>query len=159
MKADKWEKDKSRALQGAYFGLRMATNLAPAEYNSDMNRFPFFAFFVMAVIATLAAPAGALAHAHLDRASPAVGSTVAAVPSEVVLWFTETLELAFSTIEVRDAAGASMQAGKAKVDPKRRTQLRVPLKALPPGTYKVIWRVLSVDTHRSQGDFTFRVGP
>ncbi|MSP32816.1 MAG: hypothetical protein EXR03_08360 [Pseudolabrys sp.] len=27
------------------------------------------------------------------------------------------------------------------------------------GTYKVIWRVLSVDTHRSQGNFTFRVGP
>ena len=38
-------------------------------------------------------------------------------------------------------------------------QLRVPLKAMPPGTYKVIWRVLSVDTHRAQGDFTFRVGP
>ncbi|HJS62184.1 MAG TPA: copper resistance protein CopC, partial [Pseudolabrys sp.] len=29
----------------------------------------------------------------------------------------------------------------------------------PPGTYKVFWRVLSVDTHRAQGDFTFRVGP
>ena len=30
---------------------------------------------------------------------------------------------------------------------------------VPPGTYTVIWRVLSVDTHRTQGDFTFRVGP
>ena len=36
-------------------------------------------------------------------------------------------------------------------------QYRIP--DLPPGTYKVIWRVLSVDTHRTQGDFTFRVGP
>ena len=38
-------------------------------------------------------------------------------------------------------------------------ELRVPLKALPAGTYQVIWRVLSVDTHRTQGSFTFRVGP
>jgi len=120
-----------------------------------MNRFPFFAFFVMAVIA---APVGARAHATLNRASPAVGSTVAAAPAEVVLWFTEALEPAFSSIEVRDASGAAMQAGKASVDPKQRTQLRVPLKALPPGTYKVIWRILTVDTHRMQGDFTFRVG-
>jgi methionine-rich copper-binding protein CopC len=36
--------------------------------------------------------------------------------------------------------------------------LHVALKPLSPGTYKVIWRVLSVDTHRTQGDFTFRVG-
>ena len=38
------------------------------------------------------------------------------------------------------------------------TELRVPLKALPPGTYQVTWRVLSVDTHRTQGNFTFHVG-
>jgi hypothetical protein len=50
-----------------------------------------------------------------------------------------------------------VNSGKATVIGDR-TQLRVPLKTLPPGTYKVIWRVLSVDTHRTQGDFTFRVG-
>lgn len=113
----------------------------------------------MVVIATLAAPAGALAHAQLERAMPAVGSTVVAAPTEVVLVFTETLEPAFSSIEVRNASGATVQAGKAAVDPKQRTRLSVPLKPLARGTYKVIWRVLSVDTHRAQGDFTFRVGP
>ena len=99
------------------------------------------------------APAGA--HAALERASPAVGSTVTAAPKEVVLFFTGKLEPAFSTAEVRNAEGAAMQAGKAVVE---QTQMRVPLKALPPGTYKVIWKALSVDTHRMQGDFTFRVG-
>ncbi|MBI3702781.1 MAG: copper homeostasis periplasmic binding protein CopC [Rhizobiales bacterium] len=113
----------------------------------------------MAVIAMLAAPTGALAHASLQRASPTAGSTVAAAPTEVVLWFNETLEPSFSGIEVRDAQGAPVHAGKASVDAKQRRQLRMPLKTLPPGTYKVIWRILSVDTHRAQGDFTFRVGP
>jgi hypothetical protein len=113
---------------------------------------------IITTIAVLFATAGsALAHAHLDHATPKVGSTVAQSPKEVMLWFTEKLEPAFSSIEVRNEQGAAVNAGKATVVGDR-TQLRVSLKSLPPGTYKVIWRVLSVDTHRTQGDFTFRVG-
>lgn len=104
-------------------------------------------------------PVAAFAHAHLDHASPSAGSTVTQPPQEVSLWFTEALEAKFSTIEVRDAQGRSVQAGPATLARDNTAQLRVPLKPLPPGTYKVIWRVLSVDTHRTQGDFTFRVGP
>jgi|SRR6185312_8552229 len=104
-------------------------------------------------------PVAAFAHAHLDHAIPAVGSTVAQSPKEVSLWFTEALEAKFSTIVVRDAQGAAVQAGPAALASGNAAQLSVPLKSLKPGTYKVIWRVLSVDTHRTQGDFTFRVGP
>ena len=104
-----------------------------------------------------AAPTFAKAHAFLDHASPRVGNTVTSAPREVVLWFTQKLEPAFSSIEVRNEQGATVTAGKATVVGDR-TQLRVPLKALPPGSYKVIWRVLSVDTHRTEGNFTFRVG-
>lgn len=118
-----------------------------------------FSIVIIALAACVLATAPARAHAHLDRASPAVGSTLAVAPAEVVLWFTDDLEPAFSSIEVRNASGAAMHAGRSSVDPKQRTQMRVPLKALPPGTYKVIWRLLSVDTHRAQGDFSFRVGP
>ena len=115
---------------------------------------------IIASIAFLFAAAGPVfAHAHLDRANPAVGSTVTPAPKEVVLWFTNQLEPAFSSIEVRDEKGASVQAGKALVDRSNRTRMSVPLKSLPPGSYKVMWRVLSVDTHRTQGDFSFRVGP
>jgi methionine-rich copper-binding protein CopC len=75
-----------------------------------------------------------------------------------VLSFTEKLEPKFSSIDVRDAQGAAMQAGKTALGGSQ-TELRVALKPLPPGTYTVIWRVLSVDTHRTNGSFTFRVGP
>ena len=112
---------------------------------------------VLAGLAALA-PCTALAHAILDHAMPPVGSSQSAAPREVALTFTEELEGAFSTIEVRNESGAVVSSGKAQIDAKQRTQLRVPLKTLPPGTYKVIWRVLSVDTHRTQGDFIFRVG-
>jgi hypothetical protein len=114
---------------------------------------------LLSLAAMLAAPAAARAHAMLDHASPRVGSAVPTAPREVALWFTEKLEPAFSNIEVRGPSGAVVSAGKAQVSRADAMQLRVALKPLPPGTYKVIWRVLSVDTHRTQGDFTFRVGP
>jgi methionine-rich copper-binding protein CopC len=111
---------------------------------------------VLASLVALAWPAaGTFAHAMLDHASPAVGSTVSPAPKSVLLTFTENLEPAFSTVEVRDAQGASVAAGKASISG---AQMRVPLKPLAPGTYKVIWHALSVDTHRTQGDFSFSVG-
>ena len=36
--------------------------------------------------------------------------------------------------------------------------MRVGLKSLPPGTYRVLWHALSVDTHTTEGSFSFHVG-
>jgi methionine-rich copper-binding protein CopC len=115
-------------------------------------------FKIAIILTAILLPAATQAHALLDHANPRVGSTVAAAPKELLLWFTEKLEPAFSTVEVSNAQGAVV-SGKAQVERGDGTELRVPLKALPPGTYLVSWRVLSVDTHRTQGSFTFRVGP
>jgi copper resistance protein C len=97
--------------------------------------------------------ATAHAHAHLERASPTPDSTVRPAPQEVTLWFTQQLEPAFSSAQVHDAAGARVDEG-ARVDG---MQIHVSVKPLPPGTYKVSWKVLSVDTHTTEGDFSFRV--
>jgi copper resistance protein C len=97
----------------------------------------------------------AWAHAFLDHASPLVGSTVAAAPHEVSLWFTQNLEPAFSTVEVTDASGARVDQGKAQISV---NTMRIGLKPLGPGSYKVHWHALSVDTHTTEGTFTFHVG-
>jgi copper resistance protein C len=97
----------------------------------------------------------AQAHAFLDHASPRVGSTVPNAPSEVALSFTQNLEAAFSSVQVTDANGARVDQGKAQISG---STMRVGLKALSPGTYKVQWRALSVDTHTTQGGFSFHVG-
>lgn len=124
-----------------------------------MVRISFVAGALAALAALLCAAAGAHAHAFLDHANPAVGSTVHGSPSELSLWFTQELEPAFSTVRVVDQAGREMDKGDKSVDPGDRTLLKVSLPALPPGTYKVIWRVLSVDTHTTEGDFKFTVAP
>jgi copper resistance protein C len=101
----------------------------------------------------------ALAHAFLDHALPAVGATVAQAPTEITMWFTQALELAFTGCEVTNAAGQRVDTGQVTIDPKDPQELHVPLRPpLPPGDYKVSWHALSVDTHRTTGDFNFTVG-
>jgi len=100
----------------------------------------------------------AQAHAFLDRASPAVGSTVHTPPTEVRIQFTEELEPAYSTAHVEDATGTTVSTG-AHVDTTEKSVLIVPLGPLTPGRYKVIWKVLSIDTHVTNGTFTFTVAP
>ena len=95
------------------------------------------------------------AHAMLERAEPRVGNKVASPPREVTLWFTQKLETAFSTITVTNAAGERVDTGKTRVSG---NQMSIAIRAGGAGTYRVNWQVLSVDTHRTDGSFTFQVG-
>ncbi|HEX3096976.1 MAG TPA: copper resistance CopC family protein [Usitatibacter sp.] len=103
-------------------------------------------------------PPAAFAHAFLEHAEPRVGSKVDHAPGEVTLRFSESLEPAFSTVEVLDAAGHRVDRNDRKVDPKDAAVMRVSVPPLGPGKYRVKWRALSADTHVTQGDFTFEVG-
>jgi methionine-rich copper-binding protein CopC len=114
---------------------------------------------LVALALLLTGAAGAGAHAFLDRADPRAGRTVKVAPAQVRIWFTESLEPAFSSLRVVNEAGRRVDKGDSQVDPTNLRLLRVSLPPLPPGTYKVIWRVLSVDSHVTEGDFTFRVAP
>ena len=103
----------------------------------------------------LLATGSAQAHAFLDHAEPRVGNKVASPPREVTLWFTQKLESAFSTVTVTNAAGERVDSGKPRVSGNR---MSVSLRPGGSGTYHVTWRVLSVDTHTTDGSFTFQVG-
>jgi methionine-rich copper-binding protein CopC len=76
----------------------------------------------------------------------------------VTLQFNERLELAFSSVVVRDSAGKQIDKGDGKVDKGDRKVIRVSLPSLEPGVYKVEWKAVSADTHKVSGDFTFKVG-
>jgi methionine-rich copper-binding protein CopC len=111
--------------------------------------------FILSLLLMTFGGVAAHAHAMLDHANPSVGSTVASAPREISLTFTQNLEAAFSSVQVTDANGARVDQGKAQVSG---STMRVGLKSLSPGTYRVRWHVLSVDTHKTEGTFTFTVG-
>ena len=113
---------------------------------------------ILMLLSLLSAPlavTAARAHAALDHASPATGSTIASAPHEVTLSFTDELESAFSSVTVTDAGGARVDQGNPQVSG---STMSVALKAIGPGAYHVHWRVLSVDSHKTEGNFTFTVG-
>ena len=99
------------------------------------------------------------AHAFLDHASPAVGSSVPTSPPNVTLWFTQDLEQAFSDVTVTNKAGQRVDLGNTRIPPGSPAELQIGLKPLPPGTYLVSWHVVSVDTHPTEGTFTFEIKP
>ena len=113
---------------------------------------PLLAFACAAAIGSSAG-----AHAFLDHAAPAVGSAVHAPPSQVRLWFTQKLEPAFSSAQVWDSTGKRVDRADARVDDSDPTVLIVSVPQLAPGRYRVSWRVLSVDTHVTEGDYSFDV--
>lgn len=97
----------------------------------------------------------ATAHSSLKRAEPAASSALKRAPSDVKLHFSEQLEPDYSSVVVEDAHGVRVDKDDSRVE--NGSRLRTSLKDLKAGTYKVVWRVLSVDTHVTEGNYTFTV--
>jgi len=122
-----------------------------------MHHRVLFDVALVGIFGSMLAPA-AQAHAFLDHAVPAVGSA-APSPREVTLGLTEAVEPAFSGVAVTNAAGDRVDDGKIAIDSHDPQEVHVKVKPLMPGVYHVQWRVISVDTHRTQGNFSFTVAP
>lgn len=112
---------------------------------------------ILALMLLAVATSPARAHAFLDHAVPAVGSTVATAPRQVLLFFTQDLEPAFTGATIAAANGQPIATGSAVFDPQNKNEMVLNLPPLAPGRYKVSWHALSVDTHRTEGSFAFDV--
>jgi copper transport protein len=122
----------------------------------------FIAAIALVGLAFGANSSNASAHAAFIRSQPEPNAVLAQAPIEVLIYYTEAIEIGFSEIQVIDATGTRWDSGEGAThvhsDP---TNPGVTLKpGLPNGTYTVAWRVLSsVDGHRTAGTFAFTVGP
>ena len=140
---------------------------------------PFLGAFCMVMLYQFAP---VLAHAYLLQGIPASGSTVYETPKKITLIMSEPIEIRFSTFKVyplevkaemsqRDIALAAkslmeevlllrnddeMRLDTGSINKARRhNKITIGLKEdLMPGTYVIMWRTLSIDTHSSE-DFTF----
>jgi len=116
--------------------------------------------YALAAVLSLAGAGTALAHADLASADPAAGASVKTAPTEISITFTEEVEPKFSTIQVLDVGGTHFDDGKAHTAPDNAKLLSVGLKALAPGTYKVIWHATAADdSHKTKGSYEFTVKP
>src|SRR5260221_14116716 len=101
-----------------------------------------FLYAPLLLPALLFAASAARAHAFLDHASPAVGSTSRQPPTSISLWFTQGLEAAFSTVSIVDQGGQRLDGGDGQDGDREPTLLHATPKPFPPGTYKVSLRAV-----------------
>jgi len=97
------------------------------------------------------------AHAVLVRSSPSHREVLWRGPEQVQLWFNERLEPAYSTVSVWNEAGSQVDGHDVTVGPDDPKRLSVSLPARGPGVFTVKYRVLSVDGHVVDSQFTFTV--
>jgi methionine-rich copper-binding protein CopC len=105
----------------------------------------------------LLAAGPALAHAHLHSSQPAADTVLAGAPAELQVELTEPLEPRFSGLELRDAGGQLIALPPPRLAEDDTKRLVVALPPLQPGRYTVLWRVTSIDTHRTEGRFAFTI--
>ena len=115
----------------------------------------------VSVVAAVAVPAlllaaNAQAHAHLVNANPAENAAVAS-PRAIDLQFSEKLEPKFSGVELMKADGAAVAIASGVPANDAKSIHAVPKAALAPGSYMVMWHVVSADGHKTKGQYNFTV--
>jgi methionine-rich copper-binding protein CopC len=101
-------------------------------------------------------PIVALAHSFPEKETPSAGQKVASPPSEIVIGFDAPIEKLFAKLEVAGADGTNEAVGAPQVSNDGR-QLSVKVGALKPGDYTVKWAVVCIDTHHTEGSYTFSI--
>lgn len=98
----------------------------------------------------------AIAHSALVSATPGPGDRVVGSPTELVARFSQDLDPSKTSLELRDASGASIvRGGEAGEGPR---EFRLALPELAPGEYEVRWTSYSTeDNEIGRDSYTFEV--
>jgi methionine-rich copper-binding protein CopC len=111
-----------------------------------------------ALMAALLTSTSVLAHAHLKHQEPAADAVVTTSPKALTLNFSEGIEAKFSGLTLTGPKGMKTATGTATVNANDNTQLVVALtQPLAAGDYRVDWHVVSVDGHKTKGQYHFSV--
>jgi len=118
-----------------------------------------FKYGLLAFLLALISVVPVLAHGVIEKSEPTAGAAVAAAPREVKIWFTESVDLRLSSMEVYHIESARrVDLGEVTFHADR--SVAVSLQPdLPRGAYRVTWRTYTPsDGHAANGQFTFGVG-
>jgi len=114
---------------------------------------------LIAICLSIVMPAGsASAHAGLEESEPKPSSWLASSPSEIVLYFDEPVGVVFARIQILDQDGKEVFETRPTRDEDDHSTVRANIDELGEGTWVVVWRVASSDSHPVQGSFAFSIG-
>ena len=113
-----------------------------------------------AALVSFAPLSPAWAHAHLRSAQPPVDGTAPANVQDLRITYSEAVEPRFCQVVVTGPGGKAVEAAAPQTDPADSKVLVIHLAhTLAPGTYKVDWHATAVDTHKTDGKYSFKIAP
>ncbi|MFV1944077.1 copper homeostasis periplasmic binding protein CopC [Pseudomonas luteola] len=120
------------------------------------NTFAKSTLTAASLVALLTVTGNVYAHAHLKGETPAADSTSKS-QKDLHLSFSEAVEARFSKLTVT-SAGKPVAVKSIETDPADNKVLIVtPEQPLAAGEYKVEWHAVSVDTHKTDGSYSFKI--
>ncbi|WP_411726825.1 copper resistance protein CopC [Methyloglobulus sp.] len=111
----------------------------------------------LALIASLALPLPVFAHAIMVKSQPVVDSMIAESPKQVDVWFNDKVGSEYKALAVINSAGKRVDNKDAEQETFDQSHLYTTVTDLPPDTYTVRYRVVSIDTHIVTGKFKFTI--
>jgi copper transport protein len=112
---------------------------------------------LIVLLALLALPAAAGAHAVVEETQPVRAAALERSPERVAVTFDEPVESSFGALRVFDREGGRVDRGELLRPSGERIAVRLD-DDLPDGAYTATYSVVSADAHPVSGGFSFTVG-
>ena len=101
-------------------------------------------------------PALSTGHVYIMESYPTENAVLNESPEKVTLTFLGSVEPMFSKIEVFDKDGKKVSEKTACREDDTIMEVAL-IEKLPPGTYTVKWKCMSLDGHKQTGEYTFKI--
>ncbi len=111
----------------------------------------------LSLLVSLALPVPVFAHAIMVKSQPVVDSTIAESPKQVDVWFNDKVGSEYKALAVINSSGKRVDNKDAAQETFDPSHLYTTVTNLPPDTYTVRYRVVSMDTHIVTGKFKFTI--
>ena len=117
-----------------------------------------FLLLIITIGCLLTGPIPAQAHANLERSEPPNNAVLSESPHQILLWFSETVGVRFSSMRLLDMNGRTIEGLRISQDPAQPRQLIIEVPPLTQGIYSLNWKTLSTsDGHDTQGLLVFGI--
>lgn len=126
-----------------------------------MTKFKLIYFFksllLLILFLSFTCPLPVFAHAIMVKQKPEAESTVAESPKQVDVWFNDKVGSEYKALAVINSKGARVDNKDVAQETFDPSHLYTTVTDLPPDTYTVRYRVVSIDTHIVTGKFKFTI--
>lgn len=107
----------------------------------------------------LASPMSVFAHAIMVKSQPEQNEILTTSPKQIDVWFNDKVGGEYKAVAVIDSKGNRVDNKDVQQEMLDGSHLYCTVPNLPPDTYTVRYRVVSIDTHIVTGKFQFTIKP